>query len=447
MKRQGEGGIIGAANDPEMGGGLTEFTSSGNFTANPGTDSIEWLVIAGGGGGGGGNWGIRGSGGGAGGYRNSFNSEQSGGGASSESPSPITGGNTYTVTVGAGGAGAPCEPGQQVRGTDGSDSSISGTGITTITSSGGGGGGINSSPVGWPEALPGRSGGSGGGTAHRDSSIAWPGGPDHYAGGAGTANQGYAGGSVTSTNWWGWGGSGGGGAGGAGTRDSVVTACPDAAGCPWDPGYPSGNFWYWHAAGGIGGAGLSSSITGLPVGRAGGAWGGSSSHGNIVEYPLAPVNTIQTARSTRVAASGLSAYTVELQGWGHDQHDATIEEGGTSVDNVFQTGSVPGWGALTYKSDFRTTWGAGISQEELMSHATGFSDAIANTGSGGGAGKGAWVITGAPYPPSNPMPARRSSGQGGSGYVAIVEPRTITSASGIWSLDDVINYKKEGNWE
>ena len=450
MKRQGEGGIIGAANDPEMGGGLTEFTSSGNFTANPGTDSIEWLVIAGGGGGGGDDWGL-GGGGGAGGYRNSFNNEQSGGGASSESPSPITGGNTYTVTVGAGGVGAPCEPGQNVAGSDGSDSSISGTGITTITSTGGGGGGLNAGPAGWPDALPGRSGGSGGGTAHRDSSIAWPGGPDHYAGGAGTANQGYAGGSVTSTNWWGWGGSGGGGAGGAGTRDSVVTACPDAAGCPWDPNYPSGNFWYWHSAGGLGGAGLSSSITGLPIGRAGGAWGGSSSHGNIVEYPLAPVTTTQTARSTRVSASGLSAYPqVELKGWGDDMHDATIEEGGTSVDNVFKIGNVPGWGQNCYKSDFRTTYGAGISQEELMSHATGFSDAIANTGSGGGAGKGAYVYAtpNAPAEPwAGPMPARRSSGQGGSGYVAIVEPRTITSASGVWSLDDVINYKKEGNWE
>ena len=123
-------------------------------------------------------------------------------------------------------------------------------------------------------------------------------------------------------------------------------------------------------------------------------------------------------------------------------HDATIEEGGTSVDNVFMSGNTPGWGQYNYKSDFRTTYGAGISQEALQSHATGFSDAIANTGSGGGAGKGAYANT-----PYDSMPARRSSGQGGSGYVAIVEPRTITSASGVWSLDDVINYKKEGNWE
>jgi hypothetical protein len=133
---------------------------------------------------------------------------------------------------------------------------------------------------------------------------------------------------------------------------------------------------------------------------------------------------------------------MDLKGWGYDMHDVTIEEGGTSIDNAYLTGSVPGWGTLTYKNDFRTTWGAGISQEALMSHATGFSDAIANTGSGGGAGQGAYVNT-----PYETMPARRTSGQGGSGYVAIVEPRTITSASGIWSLDDVINYKKEGNWE
>jgi hypothetical protein len=156
-----------------------------------------------------------------------------------------------------------------------------------------------------------------------------------------------------------------------------------------------------------------------------------------------------TARSARVAASGLSTYPHVAvggthSGWGYDRHDAPIDEGGTSVDTVYQTGSVPGWGQYVYKQDQRTTWGAGISQEYILSHATGFSDAIANTGSGGGSGTGNI----APYEPwAGPMPARRNSGTGGSGYVAIVEPRTITSASGVWSLDDVINYKKEGNWE
>ena len=238
---------------------------------------------------------------------------------------------------------------------------------------------------------------------------------------------------------------------GAGTRDSVVTACPDPAGCPWDPNYPSGNFWYWHAAGGLGGVGLSSSITGVPINRAGGAWGGSDGQGEFFPGP-APLTPTMTARTTRVAASGLSAldHATVSKGWGHNMHDATIEEGGTSVDNVFMSGNTPGWGQYNYKSDFRTTYGAGISQEALQSHATGFSDAIANTGSGGGSGKGAYAIAtpNAPAEPwAGPMPARRSSGQGGSGYVAIVEPRTITSASGVWSLDDVINYKKEGNWE
>ena len=93
---------------------------------NPST--VEYLVIAGGGGGGNATGSFNGGGGGAGGYRNSTSGEDSGGGAAAETPINVTAGVTYTITVGNGGASnAP-----------GTDSSIAGTGLTTITSVGGG---------------------------------------------------------------------------------------------------------------------------------------------------------------------------------------------------------------------------------------------------------------------------------------------------------------------
>ena len=136
-----------------------------NYTA-------DFLVIGGGAGGG---WNY-GGGGGAGGYRNSFNSEASGGGGSSESSITIEGATTYTITVGNGGAGRDTDGGNGVAG---GNSSIAGSGLTTITSIGGGGGGSNTS-----DGIAGGSGGGAGAATNR-------------SGGAGTSNQGYAGGPAT----------------------------------------------------------------------------------------------------------------------------------------------------------------------------------------------------------------------------------------------------------
>ena len=92
------------------------FLNAGNGTATndfvvpagfPG--ACDFLVIAGGGGAGDGNYG-RGGGGGAGGYRNSYNNETSGDNSASETGLTLTAGNTYPVTVGAGGAGFPDAP-------------------------------------------------------------------------------------------------------------------------------------------------------------------------------------------------------------------------------------------------------------------------------------------------------------------------------------------------
>jgi hypothetical protein len=117
---------------------------------NEGTDalsplpySVDFLVVAGGGGGGACNsptdW-QTGGGGGAGGFRTSTQN--------------VSIGTVITVTVGDGGAG-----GVSTVGTVGSDSSISGSNLTTITSAGGGrgGGGNNAAGAG---------GSGGGGTAY-----------------------------------------------------------------------------------------------------------------------------------------------------------------------------------------------------------------------------------------------------------------------------------------
>ena len=124
------------------------FTSPGNFVvanagASSGSNSVEYLVVAGGAAGG---QGCGSGGGGAGGYRTNF-------------PSPATGGvsvsaQTYPISVGSGGSGIGASNTQQV-GPNGSTSSA-----FSITSAGGGGGAGNSGNP--PTGNPGGSGGGGG---------------------------------------------------------------------------------------------------------------------------------------------------------------------------------------------------------------------------------------------------------------------------------------------
>ncbi len=195
-----------------------------NPTPMPLAGNMSFLTIAGGGGGGN----RHGGGGGAGGLRTSYGGS-SGGGSSSESDITLAAG-TYTITVGGGGAGVAYNT---TAGVNGTNSVLSGTGMTTITSDGGGGGGISINPN-----IAGSAGGSGGG------------GGSTSTGGSATANQGKDGGQGTGQTAPEYGGGGGGGAtlignNGAGT------------------------------GGGNGGNGLAVSITGSSVSYAGGG-GGSS---------------------------------------------------------------------------------------------------------------------------------------------------------------------------
>ena len=196
--------------------------------------SADFLVIAGGGAGGGS---YRAGGGGAGGYRNSYSSETSGGGGSSESSLTLTGGTTYTITVGAGGTGN-----NSTYGGSGSASSISGSDITDITTVGGGGGASYNTDNA-------TAGGSGGGGSGGDGSSG--------NGGSGTANQGYAGGNWVAPET-------DNGAGGGGASEVGKNSNGGASGTDGD-----------------GGAGLASSITGSSVTRAGGGGAGNYNAANV----------------------------------------------------------------------------------------------------------------------------------------------------------------------
>lgn len=192
------------------------FVPSQNLTC-------DYLVVAGGGSGGG-SQGYSG-GGGAGGLRSTVTA--TGGGGSLETAFSATNGTSYTITVGAGGSGAS-------SGASGSNSSIAGSGLTTITSTGGGRGGYyNGSSYVNPST-----GGSGGG-AHQSGGGG--------TGAAGTANQGYAGGDNPGGQ-----GGGGGGAGAVGQNGNSTTN-----------------------TGGNGGNGVAVAINGTSTYYAGGGGGGA----------------------------------------------------------------------------------------------------------------------------------------------------------------------------
>jgi hypothetical protein len=223
------------------------FTGPGTFCVscggNPGgSDSVDYLVIAGGASGGGGP--DAAAGGGAGGYRFSDGTAS---GCYTAGPSPLGASalpvtvQGYPITVGAGGSGNPgCSYNTPLG--SGSNSIFS-----TITSAGGGGGGkyVASAANG---GLP---GGSGGGSA------AYPG-----PGGAPTT-------------------SGGNG------NDPAVSPAQGTEGGPSNGGYPNfggggggatvlGTTGTSGAGGAPGGAGATTSITGSAVGYAGGGGGGIS---------------------------------------------------------------------------------------------------------------------------------------------------------------------------
>ena len=238
----------------------------------------EYLIIAGGGGGGAGSTPSDhgGAGGGAGGYRTNFGS----------TAVELTPGVSYTITVGTGGPAAATAS-TPVAGSDGTVSSIAGSGLSTVSATGGGGGGSR----GAADGGIGRTGGSGGGSASYSGTPAAgnaggdggsPSIPEGFAGGNYASNEGGAGGggsSVIGTE----GTSNDGSAGGAGTANSITGGSVTYAG---GGGGGSGVAGSSGGAGGSGGggAGGASTVTGSVgtdgLGGGGGAGGKSASGGD-----------------------------------------------------------------------------------------------------------------------------------------------------------------------
>jgi hypothetical protein len=262
-----------------------EFTLTSSYAY-----SADFLVVAGGGSGG-----YRGSsthatgGGGAGGFR--YLTSQS-----------LSGGITYTITVGAGGTGGAAQ-------NNGANSSIAGTGLTTITSLGGGmgGGGVSAG-----------NGGSGGGSGSGYSGSGQ---------GTGTVGQGNNGGygNVFSGRYYDGGGGGGasavggfanpnsGGNGGAGTANSITGSSITYAGGGGGAARDSVGGTSYPGNGGAGGGGIGGTEVGSQTGGngtdglgAGGggqhSFGGQAGHGGdgvvILRVPTGNYSSTTTGSPT-----------------------------------------------------------------------------------------------------------------------------------------------------
>jgi hypothetical protein len=158
------------------------FTSTNTFTPSSTISNAEILTVAGGGSGG---WPYSGGGG--------------GGGVLYTSGLTLANGVALTCSVGGGASGSYGALGQK-----GTNSTVTGSGFTTLTATGGGAGIARNTFTGGEQ-----NGGSGGG-----------GGAVVNVGGTGIAGQGYAGGGSSGTS---GGGENGGGGGGAGSNGATAT--------------------------------------------------------------------------------------------------------------------------------------------------------------------------------------------------------------------------------
>ena len=279
--------------DATQGWVATSGVNSGDQALDPAPYSIDFLVIAGGGSGGNGSETDRRAGGGAGGYRTSTQSAEIG--------------TVITVTVGDGGSVL----------SNGSNSSISGSGLTTITSAGGGAGGAY--------GAVGSNGGSGGGG---DGGTAGTAPGTTAAGGSGNTpstspsqgNNGGFGEHIAGTYAAGGGGGGAGGVGkdahatnsdssdgGVGTASSITGSSVTRAG--------GGGGNHSSAIGGTGGTG-GGGDGGNPTGTAGtantGGGGGSNAAGGkgVVILSMADADYSGTTTGSPTVATGVSGKTV-----------------------------------------------------------------------------------------------------------------------------------------
>ena len=224
--------------------------------------NVEYLVVAGGGGGGGS---FRAAGGGAGGLLTSVTGDTpSSNSGSVQSKLTLTAG-TYTMNVGAGGAGV-----QYTLGTNGGNSTIVNPSSTALVTAIGGG-------AGGPYGGNGNSGGSGGGSGGHTSSNPNP--------GSGTSGQGNDGGDGKTSGAQCGGGGGGAGAvgqgggsaatagdGGNGVISTIITAAEANSN---NVGEVVGSDVYFAGGGGAGAYGTGNNF---PIGGLGG--GADGYHGD-----------------------------------------------------------------------------------------------------------------------------------------------------------------------
>lgn len=255
------------------------------WTVPNGVSSVRVLVVAGGGGGGG----YLTSGGGG------------GGGVIHEIGTSVTPGSSINVVVGKGGSAGSNAwnlPGNYNNGTNGSNSTFDS--LVAVGGGGGGGGGTNSQ-----RGNPGSAGGSGGGGGR-----CWVGCNTSFTssngnkrlGGAGTTNQGNAGGNAPYMS-----GGGGGGAGSAGSPSAGVVAGNGGDGISVDI---DGSSTYFAGGGGGGSEGTATRATG---GLGGGGLGAANGNSNGDD---ATPNTGGGGGGTRDGIAGAGAAGTVMIRWG-----------------------------------------------------------------------------------------------------------------------------------
>jgi hypothetical protein len=283
-----------------VAGGFIIYTftaiASYGFTINKTSSSVQYLIIAGGGGGG---PGYQAGGGGAGGVLQSTSLT-------------LVSSSTYTVVVGAGGAGGNnggINP-SSVKGSNGSNSSLTGGAISLTSIGGGGGASYNNGTT----AGNGLAGGSGGGAGATNASE---------SGGSGTPGQGYAGGGASGylAPYCGGGGGGAGAVGSIGGGSNLI---------------------------GDGGIGITSSITGVSTNYAGGGGGGSYQTGT----------SIRVANRTGTNSGSAQPGTGGQYGGGYGALGVSPITAATA--GTPNTGGGGGGGALSTFSDPGAAGGSGI---------------------------------------------------------------------------------------
>lgn len=255
------------------------------WTVPNGVSSVRVLVVAGGGGGGG----YLTSGGGG------------GGGVIHEIGASVTPGSSINVVVGKGGSAGSNAwnlPGNYNNGTNGSNSRFDS--LVAIGGGGGGGGGTNSQ-IGNPGSAGGSGGGGGRCWVGCNTSFTSSNG-NKRLGGAGTMNQGNAGGNAPYMS-----GGGGGGAGSAGSASAGVVAGNGGDGISVEI---DGSSTYFAGGGGGGSEGTATRATG---GLGGGGLGAANGNSNGSD---ATPNTGGGGGGTRDGIAGAGAAGTVMIRWG-----------------------------------------------------------------------------------------------------------------------------------